>query len=72
MSWESESAILKVPVSQRLYVGPKALAVLESIPVPTIVGAPQDLRSLVNFGFFGVIARPLFLWLKWTYEKIGS
>jgi len=61
---------LKGPVSERLYVGPKALAVLESIPVPTIAGAPQDLRSLVNFGFFGVIARPLFLWLKWTYEKI--
>jgi YidC/Oxa1 family membrane protein insertase len=38
--------------------------------VPTIVGAPQDLRSLVNFGFFGVIARPLFLWLKWTFEKV--
>ena len=55
---------------QRLYVGPKSLGVLESVPVPTIAGAPQDLRSLVNFGFFGVIARPLFLWLKWTYEKM--
>ena len=40
------------------------------MPVPTVVGAPQDLRALVNFGFFGVIARPLFLWLKWTYEKV--
>jgi len=54
----------------RMYVGPKSLRVLESIPVPTLAGAPQDLRALVNFGFFGVIARPLFLWLKWTYEKI--
>jgi len=22
----------------------------------------------VNFGFFGVIARPLFIWLRWTYQ----
>jgi YidC/Oxa1 family membrane protein insertase len=53
---------------ERLYVGPKSLQVVESVPVPTISGAPQDLRGLVNFGFFGVIARPLFLWLKWTYK----
>jgi YidC/Oxa1 family membrane protein insertase len=58
------------PAVERLYVGPKSLGVLESVSVPTIAGAPQDLRSLVNFGFFGVIARPLFLWLKWTYEKV--
>jgi YidC/Oxa1 family membrane protein insertase len=61
---------LRGPSIERLYVGPKSLGVLEPVPVPTIVGAPQDLRSLVNFGFFGVIARPLFLWLKWTYEKV--
>ncbi len=61
---------LRGPSTERLYVGPKSLGVLEPVPVPTIVGAPQDLRSLVNFGFFGVIARPLFLWLKWTYEKV--
>ena len=54
--------------SERLYVGPKTLQVLESIPVPGIQGAQQDLRSLVNFGFFGVIARPLFIWLRWTYQ----
>jgi YidC/Oxa1 family membrane protein insertase len=60
----------KGPTMQRMYVGPKSLRVLESVPVPTVAGAPQDLRALVNFGFFGVIARPLFLWLKWTYEKM--
>ncbi len=58
------------PAAQRLYVGPKSLGVLESVSVPTVIGAPQDLRALVNFGFFGVIARPLFLWLKWTYENV--
>jgi YidC/Oxa1 family membrane protein insertase len=54
--------------SERLYVGPKSLQVLESISVPGIQGAARDLRSLVNFGFFGVIARPLFIWLRWTYQ----
>jgi YidC/Oxa1 family membrane protein insertase len=48
-----------------MYVGPKALATLESVPVATIVGADPDLRGLINFGFWGVIARPLFLWLRW-------
>ena len=46
------------------------MAVLESISVPTINGAPRDLRGLVNFGFWGWIARPLFLWLRWTFEKV--
>jgi YidC/Oxa1 family membrane protein insertase len=57
---------------QRLYVGPKSLGVLESVPVPTMAGAPADLRGLINFGFFGVIARPLFLWLKWTYGWVHN
>jgi YidC/Oxa1 family membrane protein insertase len=57
---------------ERLYVGPKSLGVLESVPVPTLARAPPDLRGLINFGFFGVIARPLFLWLKWTYGWIHN
>ena len=63
-------ANLRGPSAQRLYVGPKSLSVLESVAVPSVNGAPQDLRALVNFGFFQVLARPLFLWLKWTYEKV--
>ena len=60
------------PSVERLYVGPKSLGVLESVSVPTLTGAPPDLRGLINFGFFGVIARPLFLWLKWTYGWIHN
>ena len=58
------------PTVERLYVGPKSLQVLEGVSVPTVAGAAQDLRTLVNFGFFSVIARPLFLWLKWTHEHM--
>lgn len=56
----------------RMYVGPKALATLESVPVPTIVGAEPDLRGLINFGFWGVIARPLFIWLRWIEGIVGN
>ncbi len=56
--------------SFRMFVGPKQLKILETTAVPTISGAEPDLRGLINFGFFGIIARPLFLWLKWTYEHI--
>jgi YidC/Oxa1 family membrane protein insertase len=62
----------KGPTSERLYVGPKQLHTLETIPVANIGDAPPDLRGLVNFGFFGVIARPLFLWLQWTYKYVGN
>jgi YidC/Oxa1 family membrane protein insertase len=53
---------------ERMFVGPKSLSVLESVPLPTIVGANPDLRALVDFGWLGVLARPLFIWLKWTYN----
>ncbi len=54
-----------------MYVGPKALDVLESVPVAGLpAGTEPDLRKLVDFGWLGLIARPLFLWLKWTYDHI--
>jgi len=62
----------KGPTVARMYVGPKALVTLESVPVPTIVGADPDLRGLINFGFWGVIARPLFLWLRWIEGIVGN
>jgi YidC/Oxa1 family membrane protein insertase len=54
----------------RLYVGPKALGDLEQVQVPGITGAEPDLRSIVDFGWLGLIARPLFLWLKWTHDHV--
>ena len=60
------------PTAERVYVGPKQLQTLESVPVPTITGKNPDLRALINFGFFEVIARPLFIWLRWTYKYIHN
>jgi YidC/Oxa1 family membrane protein insertase len=56
---------------EKMYVGPKALDVLEKVPVAGLpAGTEPDLRKLVDFGWLGLIARPLFLWLKWTYNHI--
>ncbi|HZM10310.1 MAG TPA: membrane protein insertase YidC [Candidatus Limnocylindrales bacterium] len=59
---------------ERLFVGPKALHVLESVRSSTAPGQINgpDLRNVVDFGFFSLIARPLFLWLLWTHEHMAS
>ncbi len=53
------------PTVERIFVGPKEFDILKKIPVPGV--ADNDLNGLVDFGFFGVIAKVLFLWLRWTY-----
>ena len=58
------------PTTQRIFVGPKELEVLQKIPVPGVSGADNDLNGLVDFGWWGIIAKPLFVWLKWTYRHI--
>jgi YidC/Oxa1 family membrane protein insertase len=61
---------LRGPTVERVYVGPKELAVLEATEVPAIKNGPADLRGLVDFGWWGILARPLFLWLKWMYGHV--
>jgi YidC/Oxa1 family membrane protein insertase len=56
---------LQGPTSLRMFVGPKELPVLESVNIPTIQNDHPDLRALVDFGWFGILARPLFVWLRW-------
>ena len=62
--------------STRLFVGPKALDVLDSVAVPSIVGTDKDLRQLVNFGWFSALARPLFAWpyigLRWFHGFVPN
>jgi YidC/Oxa1 family membrane protein insertase len=61
---------LRGPTSARLFVGPKELAVLDSVSIPTIRNGDADLRGVVDYGWWGIISRPLFIWLKWTYKHI--
>jgi YidC/Oxa1 family membrane protein insertase len=52
---------------ERLFVGPKAVELLESVKAQP--NGP-DLRGILDFGFFGFISRPLFAWLRWTQERM--
>ena len=56
--------------SGRLFAGPKELDVLQKIQVPGVSGADNDLNGLVDFGWWGIIAKPLFVWLRWTYHHV--
>ena len=51
--------------TERLFAGPKELRTLQKVPVPGL--GENDLTGVVDFGWWGVIAKPLFVWLRWTY-----
>ncbi len=53
--------------SERLFAGPKELRILQKVPVPGIAGAENNLTGVVDFGWWGILAKPLFVWLRWTY-----
>ncbi len=43
-----------------LFVGPKDIEILKKVN--------PKLSQIVDWGFFGIIAKPLFLWLNWTND----
>jgi YidC/Oxa1 family membrane protein insertase len=71
------------PTQERIFVGPKALDVLKSVhaswskeelarlsPQARASAEGPNLENLVDFGkILGRIAKPLFLWLKWTHDN---
>jgi YidC/Oxa1 family membrane protein insertase len=56
----------------RLFTGPKSLDVLRTVKATTPDGKTNgpSLEPLVDFGFWTIISKPLFLWLHWTYDHI--
>ena len=62
--------------NERFFVGPKSLQVLDAVSIPTINGADKDLRNMLNFGWWGAIARPLFEWrfigLRWFHQYTNN
>jgi len=60
--------------SERIFVGPKALDVISNVrshsAPASVVPDPNGptLEKLLDFGTFSFFAKPLFLWLRWTYE----
>jgi YidC/Oxa1 family membrane protein insertase len=60
--------------SLRMFVGPKVLDVLASVRATANGGQTgPNLEAVVNFGsYLGIIAKPLFLALRWIHEHIVS
>jgi YidC/Oxa1 family membrane protein insertase len=56
--------------NERIFVGPKMVDVLKSVRANTLNGQPggADLSGMIDWGFFAIIAKPLFVWLKWTHD----
>jgi YidC/Oxa1 family membrane protein insertase len=52
------------PLDLRVYVGPKIIDGLKAVRPP--------LNSLVDFGWFGFVAEPLFYGLRWIYRYIPN
>ncbi len=59
--------------SMRLFAGPKVIDVLASVRATSSGGQPgPSLEPVVDFGYSGIIAKPLFLALRWVHEHIVS
>ena len=56
--------------SGRWFVGPKTVDVIDHIKASPAAGQAvgPNLGGMVDFGFFSIIAKPLFLWLRWTQQ----
>ncbi len=61
---------LRGPTAERIFVGPKEVSALDAVSVPTIHNDSPNLGGIVDYGWWGILARPLFLWLKWTYNHV--
>jgi YidC/Oxa1 family membrane protein insertase len=60
-------------ISLRLFAGPKVLDVLASVRATANGGQTgPNLEPVVDFGLTGIIAKPLFLALRWVHEHIVS
>lgn len=56
-------------VSTRLFVGPKDIDTLQQVRSTSDTGQLNgNIEGIVDFGTFGIIAKPLFLWLRWTHD----
>ncbi|GAA3751985.1 membrane protein insertase YidC [Terriglobus aquaticus] len=58
------------PAKLRVFAGPKSVPVLKSVTVSGRSG--ESLAPIMDFGFFGPIAKGLFWALYWTHEHLAS
>jgi len=57
----------------RLYAGPKETEILNSIHAMGSDGKPtgEALSSLIQYGWWGIIAKPLYVALRWLHNLMG-
>jgi YidC/Oxa1 family membrane protein insertase len=63
---------MATPVSLRVFAGPKVISVLTSVKSTSANGTETgpNLEPILNFGWFGWVAKPLFVVLRFTYDHI--
>ena len=63
---------MSTPVSLRVFAGPKVISVLSSVKAMSANGTATgpNLEPILNFGWFGWIAKPLFVALRFTHDHI--
>jgi len=63
---------LSTPASMRVFVGPKVIDVLTSVKAMAANGTETgpNIEPILNFGWIGWIAKPLFAALRFTYDHI--
>ncbi len=63
---------LSTPASMRVFVGPKVIDVLTGVKAMAANGTDTgpNIEPILNFGWIGWIAKPLFAALRFTYEHV--
>jgi YidC/Oxa1 family membrane protein insertase len=63
---------MSTPASLRVFAGPKVISVLTSVKSTSANGTETgpNLEPILNFGWFGWIAKPLFVVLRFTYDHV--
>jgi YidC/Oxa1 family membrane protein insertase len=63
---------LSTPVSLRVFAGPKVISVLSSVRAKAADGTEtgSNIEPILNFGWIGWVAKPLFIMLRFTYDHI--
>ena len=65
---------LSTPASMRIFAGPKVIDVLTGVKAMANSGSETgpNIEPILNFGWFGWVAKPLFAALRFTYDHIIS
>jgi YidC/Oxa1 family membrane protein insertase len=63
---------LSTPVSLRVFAGPKVISVLSSVRAKAADGTETgpNIEPILNFGWIGWVAKPLFVMLRFTHDHI--